>query len=258
MNTYEAVKFRYSNKKFKNEKIEEVELNKIRNYIDDFYTLTRDFVYNIDFIDATSSVNYLMRNMLINAPYYLCISTKKDAKSLINAGYVFENIALYLTSKGYASCIMNPYRIKLMEKDGLPPVLMMAFGKAKGIPYRDSRYAKRYSTEKIVDGYDSNKDTAILREIVESGILAPSRHNDQPWRFRILDNRIDIYVVNSKNVKRSNYNYISVGCVIANFCAVSEGKWADMHIEKLSNVDLTFDNANYICSYVNGKGKNVL
>jgi len=68
-----------------------------------------------------------------------------------------------------------------------------------------------------------NKNTMKLEEIrriLEKGILAPSADNLQPWKFRILDNRIDFYL-DSNRVKNFcdeglSVPYISAGAVIEN------------------------------------------
>jgi hypothetical protein len=67
-----------------------------------------------------------------------------------------------------------------------------------------------------------------FREIISYAIKAPSGHNTQPWKFKILDKAIEVYpnfdhslpVVDSSNREL----YISLGCAVENLCIAAEVK----------------------------------
>lgn len=60
----------------------------------------------------------------------------------------------------------------------------------------------------------------ITEKIIYPAVLAPSAHNTQPWKFRIANGAIDVYVDWGRHLRVSDPTlrqlYISVGCAIAN------------------------------------------
>jgi hypothetical protein len=79
----------------------------------------------------------------------------------------------------------------------------------------DTPFAKATSTE-----------DQIFREIVRCGVMAPSGHNAQPWKFRIDDKKIYIYPDMERRTPIVDpYNremYISLGCAIRNMMIGAE------------------------------------
>lgn len=60
----------------------------------------------------------------------------------------------------------------------------------------------------------------ILRDILSKAILAPSGDNCQPWKIRLRDGAIDLYVVPEEDNSLYNFNsyavYVSAGAVLEN------------------------------------------
>lgn len=56
--------------------------------------------------------------------------------------------------------------------------------------------------------------------LLKYGILAPSSHNMQPWKFRVLENKLFIYLDPQKKLTFSDradrQGYLSLGCAIGN------------------------------------------
>ncbi|HAZ91018.1 MAG TPA: hypothetical protein DCX21_03490 [Eubacterium sp.] len=247
MNIYDAVKFRYSNRRYKFEEIDEELYKNIVDYANNIVPVFRKAEFYIDFIKATSPVNYLTNYRPIVAPYYICFFTKTNLESNLNMGYVMQAFSIYLTSIGLASSFMRPTGIKLVEKDGLKPVLMMAFGKAKGLPYRDVKYAHRHALDRFIYKYDECDD--FSKGMIDYGVLAPSRLNQQPWRFEKRGNDIDIYLYRRFDSYRKA-DEVSVGAVLCNMLLYAEEKWHKAKVE-LNRVTVShFKNADYICSIV--------
>jgi hypothetical protein len=65
-----------------------------------------------------------------------------------------------------------------------------------------------------------NNNEEFLRFLIKYGILAPSGHNTQPWKFSINDNKINVLLDSSRLLKVSDANdrqsYLSIGCLIKN------------------------------------------
>ncbi len=60
----------------------------------------------------------------------------------------------------------------------------------------------------------------VLRRAAVRATLAPSVHNTQPWRFHLLEGRLDIYVDRARQLTvldpTSRQMIISCGCAIMN------------------------------------------
>lgn len=45
----------------------------------------------------------------------------------------------------------------------------------------------------------------VIKEILESAIYAPSGENNQPWKFRLKDNGIDVFNVPERDTSLYNF-----------------------------------------------------
>jgi hypothetical protein len=68
--------------------------------------------------------------------------------------------------------------------------------------------------------------TERLRFLVRYAILAPSSHNTQPWKFRMADDRIDVFMDESRWLKVADDDqrelHISIGCALENLLVAAE------------------------------------
>ena len=68
--------------------------------------------------------------------------------------------------------------------------------------------------------------TDRLRFLVRYAVLAPSSHNTQPWKFRIADDRIDVFMDQSRWLKVADDDqrelHISIGCALENLLVAAE------------------------------------
>ncbi len=59
-----------------------------------------------------------------------------------------------------------------------------------------------------------------IKFLVRFGILAPSSHNTQPWKFRIKDNTLELFADFSRRLPKSDEDgrmiYAALGCAISN------------------------------------------
>lgn len=74
-----------------------------------------------------------------------------------------------------------------------------------------------------------------MKFLVRFGILAPSSHNVQPWRFRIGENFIDLYADFSRRLKESDESgrmlYTALGCVTQNIKIAADYYGLNCHIQ---------------------------
>ena len=65
---------------------------------------------------------------------------------------------------------------------------------------------------------ETNKEK--IKFLLQYAVLAPSTHNSQPWRFKVVDSSCEIYKDETKYLieadKRKRNLYISIGCCVEN------------------------------------------
>ncbi|HZW49700.1 MAG TPA: nitroreductase family protein [Bacillota bacterium] len=109
--------------------------------------------------------------------YCLLLYSENKPHYLLNAGYMLEQLDLFLTALDIGVCWYGLAKTKEMEKDGLDFVIMLAFGKSSPQDFRQDRSEfKRKSIYEIWQGeFDSDVKEAVR--------LAPSAMNTQSWRL---------------------------------------------------------------------------
>ncbi len=132
-------------------------------------------------------------------------------RGLLNAGYLLEQMDLFLASMDIGVCWRGIGRPDTKEWEGLPYVIMLAFGKSRPEDFRkDVAKASRKPLGTIWQGdFDG--------EIVSSVRYAPSACNMQPWRVQSGGNEIrvfrttDVHSAIMPIPKRPYYNTIDLG-----------------------------------------------
>lgn len=118
--------------------------------------------------------------MAVKAPHYVGIYSEEKVNWLLNAGYMQQQMDLYLSANGFGSCWLGMAKptVALPEAvDGLKFVIMLAFGSPEEEVHRSNKEEfKRKKIEEIsnASGYE---------EILEAARLAPSATNSQNWFF---------------------------------------------------------------------------
>jgi nitroreductase len=112
----------------------------------------------------------------VKAPHYICIYSDSSKEGyLTNAGFLFFQLDLYISSLGLGSCWLGYGKPKEKEtKEQLDYVIMIGFGKSLGSPYRELGEFKRKLITEICDTGDIK---------LEPARLAPSAVNRLPWYF---------------------------------------------------------------------------
>lgn len=120
----------------------------------------------------------------IKAPHYLCLFSETKGPYLMNAGFLMQQVDLYLSALGLGSCwlgLARPNKEVPTIEDGLHYVIMLAFGEADGPVHRVSiDEFRRHELPEITDIPTENPHMADILEPVR---LAPSASNTQPWHF---------------------------------------------------------------------------
>jgi len=167
--------------------------------------LYEDIIVDYRFADAAEVKNILP----IKAPHYIIISSEHKEGYLVNVGFLFQQMDLYLSSKGLGSCwlgLAKPSQKMETEKEF---VIILAFGKALDTPYRQLSGFRRKSLAEVSD---------ISDERLECVRLAPSASNSQPWYVVTDNNSFHFYRITKgmlKSVIYKRMNKIDIGIAIA-------------------------------------------
>ena len=119
--------------------------------------------------------------------YCLLIYSEEKEHYLLNIGYMFEQLDLYLASKNIGVCWYGMGKVNEPQDENLKYVIMMALG--KGV---ESEFRKIYKKSKRKETRDIWKGDLSF-EIADLVKYAPSACNTQPWRVIFENSTLKIY-----------------------------------------------------------------
>ena len=117
--------------------------------------------------------------MAVKAPHYIAISSETSDLYLTNAGYMIQQIDLFLSFSGFGSCYLGMAKPHDASRANMKYefVILLAFGKAKEPLYRAKYNDFRRKTLEQISRVQGAAD------ILEAARFAPSAVNSQPWFF---------------------------------------------------------------------------
>ena len=186
--------------------ITEGELEEIKTAYASFDTLYPDIKTEIRILPA-SKVNFKR-----DAEYCILIYSEKKDNYLMNAGYIGQQLDLYLVERNIGTLWFGIGRPDRKSYNGLEYVIMIAIKKIddESMFRKDMFKAKRKPLEEIWEGNSLG--------IAEIARFAPSACNLQPWFVKNEGGRLTVY--RYKNPLRrgmmpfalvSYYNHIDIG-----------------------------------------------
>lgn len=202
---YEMIFKRKSFRKFNNElKLSNDELCDVNEKIKTLKPL-------IDNIDVKYRIVGREKTTCKRGEYCLLIYSEEKEDFLLNIGYMFEQLDLYLASKDIGVCWYGMGKTQESEYKNLRFVIMMALGKGEAKEFRkDYKKCKRKETKEI---WTENSGLETIADVVK---YAPSACNTQPWRVVCEGNKLKIYrTTNIKSIMPKDkvpfYNSIDMG-----------------------------------------------
>lgn len=251
MNLYESIYVRKSVRYYKTEEISQKVIGELRDFIDHLEPLFPEINTKVEILENINGKGKLRGLFVSKAPYYLALYSEKKEKHDLNAGYIMEQIALYMTSKGIGSCFLGMAKAPKREagEEELGFVIGMAFGIPKGEAVRHDYEAKRLSLDELCVFKETPK--TWVKEILEAARLAPSSLNSQPWRFVVYENRIHVFSKKSPSPGKNwgKFNELNFGVMLANISIAAEEIWVDLDLIKLNNIThKTIPNNQYMIS----------
>ncbi|MDD2958919.1 MAG: nitroreductase family protein [Lachnospiraceae bacterium] len=238
MNLYEAVYGRRSIRKFRMEPMSQAVLSGIFTFMEQMEPLFPGIEIKLEIVDNITKKNQMKGLFLVEAPYYLLIYSEKKEKCDLNAGFIMEQISLYLFTKGVGSCFQGFARKKTEEEedDGMTFIIAMAFGRPKGPLLRQEYEAKRMPVDSLC--MYKEKPKTWVKEILEASRLAPSSMNNQPWRFVVYENRVHVFSKKptSKRALWNRFTEFDMGVMLANIMVAAEEIWVHLDLIRLDNI----------------------
>jgi len=178
MNLHEFIFKRKSVRKYDEAPLDAETLGKILAFAQKLKPLYPEIKTSFEMTDSVKGL------FSIKAPHYFLICSEARGEYLENAGYMWQQMDLYLSSQGLGSCWLGMAKPTAEISTALPLVITQAFGKPAEAPHRDLNGFKRKSTDEISSGNDSR---------LEAARLAPSATNSQNWFFEASEGMIHVY-----------------------------------------------------------------
>ena len=177
-NLYEFIFRRKSNRKYDMLPLENDRLLEIKTFADSLKPLYENIKVEYELTNDVKNI------LPVKAPHYFIISSENKEGYLVNIGFMFQQMDLFLSSKGLGSCWLGMAKPTERMNTKLEFVIVLAFGKTIGSPYRELQEFKRKPLSEISTGKD---------ERLESVRLSPSATNSQNWFFACDNGKIHIF-----------------------------------------------------------------
>jgi len=154
----------------------------------------------------------------VKSPLHIAIYSEKAPGYLTNAGFIFEQVCLYMHQAGLGCCWVGMGKPDQKAVDGEEFVILIAFGTPK-VPELAKRDVSEFNRKPLA----MISDTADKR--FEPARLAPSAMNSQPWYFAARAGEPDCFDVYCKkaafpmSVMVGSTNRIDIGIALSHLYA---------------------------------------
>jgi len=214
---YDMIFKRKSVRKYKLEPLDSSTLREVEEFGNSAQPLYDDIKIGIRIVSQGEASGFLS----IKAPHYMIMTSEKKDGYLTNAGYIFQQVDLFLSSKGIGGCYLGLTQPKSEIKKELENevVMVLAFGNpAEAVHRTDVSEFKRKALKEITNssGYD---------RILEAARLAPSATNSQPWFFTGENGKLKVYCIKPNLLKALIYgrlNKFDMGIALYHITVASE------------------------------------
>lgn len=231
MNLYEAVFYRKSVRRYKDEKIPGKLLCQIKSFYNKIVPLDSEIKTDIEILERKDNISLFKGLFVIDAPYYLVLFSEEKNGFEKNGGYIMENLVLYLLTKGLGSCYMGAAKALIADKPGMKQLLIVAFGYPSGNLLREPAKAKRLSLKELCISKEETDDT--IKSVLKAARMAPSAFNLQPWRFIAGSSKIHIFECRElmHGMRTLSHREINMGIMMSHIALAAEEMWMDVSFE---------------------------
>jgi nitroreductase len=248
MNTFDVIFSRRSIRHYLDETLDWDVIADILEYANNLPMLIEGITVEFKLVSNIETKQGFRGPLNIKAPYYICISSEEKDDYLLNAGYLMEQLNLYIVTKGLGTCFMMGapgHSLKSTMK--YKYVVALAFGKTSLSLYRDSSQSKRLPEKEVV--VYKEEVSSDIKQVLTAARLAPSSFNNQPWRFVVYKNRIHIFAKKNPLIAKAldHNKTIDIGIMMANLLLAAEELWVDVTLTKSDTImSKQFHNNEYI------------
>ena len=231
MNLYEAISCRHSIRKYADREITETLRGQILSYFEKTSRLNDRIRVEAVILDNTNGKADVHGLWKVDAPYYLAIYSEQEEGFERNAGYLMEQMVLYMTAKGLGTCYLGVAQPKQKMLGGKKYLMMIAFGYPEGKLYRESPLAKRLPLNELCVFKEEAGEQ--MKTILRAARLAPSAMNTQPWRFIVYSDRIYVFALKTHLPIKNLYTMreFGVGIMLAHIMLAAEELWMELETE---------------------------
>ena len=267
MNYIEAIKNRKSVRTFdKNKNIDNKLLEEIKEFMN---RQTNPYGLKIDWFLFDKDEYKLSSPVIVGEKYYIIGKMKKEECAEVAFGYEFEEIILFLESKGIGTTWMagtfprSDFEkvINLKDDEFMPCVTPIGY-KANKMSLREKLMRKGLKADTRLDFNDlffkDNFNTKLTvedlnkyKDIFELVRIAPSAVNKQPWRLLLIDNKVFFYKKTSKGFNRDGFDIqkVDLGIALNHFIHGLKNKNIEYEIN-CDNPNPSLDGLEYITTVV--------
>lgn len=213
------------------------QIDHIRRFLQTVNSLYQEIPWKAEILKAEKKRRPVKGPWIVEAPYYLVFYSEPRDGYLENAGFILEQVVLYMTLKGIGSCyqgmakaVPNPE----WTAAGMAPVMTVAFGLPEDTCIRKPELAKRHSLSELVLCKEEVGDE--MRCIMQAARLAPSAMNRQPWKLVVYHNRIHLFRKNPR-LPFWQLQRLDMGIVLCHVVAAAEEQWMNPAVCRLDSIE---------------------
>lgn len=257
MNIKNAIISRKSVRKYSDEAVDKLMLNRIQQSLNNYIPLFSETKVRFQVIDSCEQTKKAKIGFLfgkINAPCCIVGICEDDKKGMLELGFAIEQEVLKLTDEGYGTCWLGTFNREVISKicgikENEKPGIVIAVGKAKENVFMNNGFrkiagsTKRKNPDEVCIDSLNKTESSIINEILKLSILAPSANNNQPVRVNIDENKADFFLVNDST--------IDAGIFISHFYLCAKEYFNDVKIIIENSLEKTNEKGhNYIATII--------
>ena len=210
----EMIGKRKSTRSYKEEALSPAKLQEIQDDMDHLQPLFPELPYKAEILDA-SQVRCMQP---WKTPHFVAVSAGDSPDDLINVGFLFQQLDLYLQSQELGCCWVGLGRPRKELSPDLSHAILMPFGvPAEPVWREDAAQFSRKALSEIADTPDPR---------LECVRLAPSATNSQPWYILHDGDALHVYQVIQGPLKRmtlGRMNCIDMGIALCHLAVTCQG-----------------------------------
>lgn len=233
MELKEMISKRKSTRSYTNVPVDEATLQKITEFTANIKPLYPDIKVRSEIVNR-ESVRCICP---WTTPQLITIFTEDKGDALVNVGFMFQQLDLYIQSRGLGVCWLGMGKlstqgiVETKSDDDLQFVMMLAFGEPKGESLRAS--TGEFKRKSLVDISDKED------ERLELARLAPSSVNSQPWYFIHEGGTIHTYCALQGFLKAKtlgDMNQIDIGIALAHMYISNPDTFRFFKVESVKEI----------------------